>query len=159
DLLLAYLHASICFPIATLSLQLPPAWNLPHSLLTIADISASARQLLFDPSTLKAGTRDSFAGIVISDAERLQALDLEQAIAAIIEQVRAQTQHLNAMPAVRASELIIEKRATFAAIPGVRRPGVTTPGPAIRLAGDWTDTGYPGVLEGAVRSGLKAAHL
>ncbi|XOT98138.1 FAD-dependent oxidoreductase [Alcaligenes pakistanensis] len=29
----------------------------------------------------------------------------------------------------------------------------------MRMAGDWTDTGYPGVLEGAVRSGLKAAHL
>jgi uncharacterized protein with NAD-binding domain and iron-sulfur cluster len=63
------------------------------------------------------------------------------------------------MPAIRASELIIEKRATFAAVPGLRRPSVATPWPAIRLAGDWTDTGYPGVLEGAVRSGLKAAHL
>jgi len=44
-------------------------------------------------------------------------------------------------------------------VPGLRRPSVATPWPAIRLAGDWTDTGYPGVLEGAVRSGLKAAHL
>jgi monoamine oxidase len=25
------------------------------------------------------------------------------------------------------------------------------------LAGDWTDTGYPSVIEGAVQSGLRAA--
>ena len=89
--------------------------------------------------------------------EELQALDREQAIAAIIEQVRSQTRHLKAMPAVRASELIIEKRATFAAIPGLRRPSVTTPWPAIRVAGDWTDTGWPPTMEGAVRSGYRAA--
>lgn len=59
--------------------------------------------------------------------------------------------------AVAASRVISEKRATFAATPGLRRPGCDTISPYIKLAGDWTDTGYPAVLEGAVLSGLKAA--
>ncbi|MFT9636477.1 hydroxysqualene dehydroxylase HpnE [Alcaligenes phenolicus] len=157
--LLAELEAFRYVPIATLYLELEQAWNLPHSMLMLDDRSGSGGQWLFDHSALKPGSGETLVGIVISDAVRLQALDREQAIATIIEQVRSQTRHLKAMPAVRASELIIEKRATFAAVPGLRRPSVKTPWSAIRLAGDWTDTGYPGVLEGAVRSGLKAAHL
>jgi predicted NAD/FAD-dependent oxidoreductase len=157
--LLADLEAFSYIPIATLYLELEQAWNLPHSMLMLDDKSGSGGQWLFDHSALKPGSGETLVGIVISDAVRLQALDREQAIAAIIKQVRSQTRHLKAMPAIRASELIIEKRATFAAVPGLRRPSVATPWPAIRLAGDWTDTGYPGVLEGAVRSGLKAAHL
>ena len=42
-------------------------------------------------------------------------------------------------------------------MPGLTRPLNTTPWRALALAGDWTDTGYPGVLEGAVMSGLAAA--
>ncbi|EJC62498.1 zeta-carotene desaturase [Alcaligenes faecalis subsp. faecalis NCIB 8687] len=157
--LLADLEAFSYIPIATLYLELEQPWNLPHSMLMLDDSSGSGGQWLFDHSALKPGSGETLVGIVISDAVRLQALDREQAIATIIAQVRSQTRHLKTMPAVRASELIIEKRATFAAVPGLRRPSVTTPWTAIRLAGDWTDTGYPGVLEGAVRSGLTAAHL
>ena len=61
------------------------------------------------------------------------------------------------MPEVVASELLVDKRATFAAVPGLARPGNATPWPRIWVAGDWTDTGYPAVLEGAVRSGRRAA--
>jgi uncharacterized protein with NAD-binding domain and iron-sulfur cluster len=32
-----------------------------------------------------------------------------------------------------------------------------TPLPGLFLAGDWTDTGLPATIEGAVRSGLRAA--
>jgi uncharacterized protein with NAD-binding domain and iron-sulfur cluster len=63
------------------------------------------------------------------------------------------------MPEVEQAELFIEKRATFAARPQLRRPGNGTPWPTLVLAGDWTDTEYPGVLEGAVRSGLEAARM
>jgi uncharacterized protein with NAD-binding domain and iron-sulfur cluster len=61
------------------------------------------------------------------------------------------------MPAVNAHRLIVEKRATFAAVPGLQRPPNQSPWPRLSLAGDWTDTGYPAVLEGAVRSGKQAA--
>ncbi len=49
-----------------------------------------------------------------------------------------------------------EKRATFAALPNLSRPNCNTPSPRIFLAGDWTDTGYPAVIEGAVSSGMRA---
>ena len=75
------------------------------------------------------------------------------------EQAAGYPQRLPPMPEVSSAELFIEKRATFAAVPGLHRPLNTTPWPTLALAGDWTDTGYPGVLEGAVRSGLEAARV
>ncbi|RIX45564.1 MAG: FAD-dependent oxidoreductase [Rhodocyclales bacterium GT-UBC] len=54
-------------------------------------------------------------------------------------------------------KVIREKRATFSCRPGIARPGETTTHPRIRLAGDYTFAEYPATLEGAVRSGLRAA--
>jgi squalene-associated FAD-dependent desaturase len=56
--------------------------------------------------------------------------------------------------------LIREKRATFSATPAQhrRRPSATTRLSNLALAGDWTDTGLPATIEGAIRSGFAAAH-
>lgn len=56
------------------------------------------------------------------------------------------------------SRLIREKRATFAATPeqNRRRPGSATSCINLALAGDWTDTGLPSTIEGAIQSGLSA---
>jgi len=54
--------------------------------------------------------------------------------------------------------VIREKRATFACQPGLHRPGEIMTSRRLRLAGDYTWTDYPATLEGAVRSGLRAAH-
>ncbi|MEU6311404.1 hydroxysqualene dehydroxylase HpnE [Streptomyces sp. NPDC047014] len=53
-----------------------------------------------------------------------------------------------------------ERTATFAPTPGVGRlrPGARTDTPGLYLAGAWTATGWPATMEGAVRSGLNAAH-
>ncbi|MCX5150640.1 hydroxysqualene dehydroxylase HpnE [Streptomyces sp. NBC_00320] len=53
-----------------------------------------------------------------------------------------------------------ERTATFAPTPGVGRlrPGARTDTPGLYLAGAWTATGWPATMEGAVRSGLSAAH-
>jgi squalene-associated FAD-dependent desaturase len=56
-------------------------------------------------------------------------------------------------------QVVREKRATFSAQPGLRRPGCTTAQPQLFLAGDYTWADYPATLEGAVRSGLRAARL
>jgi hypothetical protein len=52
-----------------------------------------------------------------------------------------------------------EKRATFAATPAqlTRRPGAALANPNWKLAGDWTATGLPATIEGAIRSGNTAA--
>ncbi len=52
-----------------------------------------------------------------------------------------------------------EAQATFASTPELEalRPGPVTALPGLFLAGDWTDTGLPATIEGAVRSGLRSA--
>jgi squalene-associated FAD-dependent desaturase len=62
---------------------------------------------------------------------------------------------------VLASAVVKEPEATFAASPGStsRRPGAATALPGVALAGAWTDTGWPATMEGAVRSGIRAARL
>jgi len=72
--------------------------------------------------------------------------------------VRALDLGTKAMPAWR---VVKEKRATFAATPQQdrRRPGPATPLGNLWLAGDWTQTGLPATIEGAVRSGHRAARL
>jgi len=49
--------------------------------------------------------------------------------------------------------------ATYAAAPGVRRPGPATSAANVAVAGAWTDTGWPDTMESAVRSGRAAAGL
>jgi uncharacterized protein with NAD-binding domain and iron-sulfur cluster len=62
---------------------------------------------------------------------------------------------------VPACRIVKEKRATFAATPvqEARRPSARTPWTNAFLAGDWTATGLPATIEGALRSGEKAAAL
>jgi len=55
--------------------------------------------------------------------------------------------------------IVKEKRATFAATPAqlLLRPKARTRWRNLALAGDWTDTGWPATIEGAIRSGFTAA--
>ena len=58
-------------------------------------------------------------------------------------------------------QIVKEKRATFAATPAqdAKRPPATTRWRNLFLAGDWTQTGLPATIEGAIRSGERAARL
>jgi len=60
------------------------------------------------------------------------------------------------MPPAR---IVKERRATFLASPEQlqRRPAATTRWPNLFLAGDYTDTGLPATIEGAIASGITAA--
>jgi squalene-associated FAD-dependent desaturase len=67
-------------------------------------------------------------------------------------------------PAVKEAKVvkaavIKEIYATYSVLPGLDkyRPAAKTPWPHIFLAGDWTATGWPATMEGAVRSGYLAA--
>ena len=57
------------------------------------------------------------------------------------------------------AHVIKEVRATFAPVPGLEalRPGSPTAFHNLFLAGDWTRSGWPATMEGAVRSGYLAA--
>ena len=58
-------------------------------------------------------------------------------------------------------QIVRERRATFAATPeeNARRPTAETSWENLFLAGDWTQTGLPATIEGAIRSGYRAADL
>ena len=58
-------------------------------------------------------------------------------------------------------QVVKEKRATFAATPqqDALRPKAQTRWNNVLLAGDWTATGLPATIEGALRSGSHAADL
>jgi zeta-carotene desaturase len=57
------------------------------------------------------------------------------------------------------STVIKEVHATYSPRPGIDqyRPQAATAWPRVFLAGDWTATGWPATMEGAVRSGYLAA--
>jgi zeta-carotene desaturase len=57
------------------------------------------------------------------------------------------------------SHVVKEQRATFSAAPETEqlRPECRTAIPNVFVAGDWTRTGWPATMEGAVRSGYLAA--
>jgi squalene-associated FAD-dependent desaturase len=163
--LLDALKAFEYMPIATLNLRLQDPWRLPEPMMMLREESARDHygQWLFDRAQLAGDTKAGELAVVTSAATGIAERNRRQVIEALIDQVAEQAARhparLPAMPEVTAAELFIEKRATFAAVPGLTRPLNSTPWPTLALAGDWTDTGYPGVLEGAVRSGLQAARV
>ncbi|RYZ01171.1 MAG: FAD-binding protein [Comamonadaceae bacterium] len=76
--------------------------------------------------------------------------------ATVEEQVVAQARSLGWR--VHPVRTVVEKRATFACTPGLRRPGARV-APGLYACGDYVDGPYPATLEGAVRSALEAAAL
>jgi len=55
------------------------------------------------------------------------------------------------------SQVIAEKRATYACTPDRARPAGPRLAPGVYLAGDYVDAEFPATLEAAVRSGVAAA--
>lgn len=96
--------------------------------------------------------------VTISAASRLVDWPAETIAASVWSDVAAAFGLSGPMPPYR---VVKEKRATFAATPAqnARRPGPRIGILNLALAGDWTATGLPGTIEGAIRSGETAAHL
>jgi len=118
----------------------------PHSFLGV--VGGTAEWVFVKPGHVS---------VTISAAEHLidrAAEDLAQAIWRDV--VQALELGTASMPQWR---IVKEKRATFAATPAQlrRRPGPVTAHHNMFLAGDWTDTGWPSTIEGAIRSGFAAA--
>jgi hydroxysqualene dehydroxylase len=101
--------------------------------------------------------RDVLVSLTVSAADAL-ADQPSEAIAARFWADVAQALDLPAQPRPPV-RIVKERRATFAQTPAaaVSRPGPGTPWANLHLAGDWTATGLPATIEGAVRSGQHAA--
>ncbi|MEI9930051.1 MAG: hydroxysqualene dehydroxylase HpnE [Rhizomicrobium sp.] len=94
----------------------------------------------------------------ISGADRLVDMDRDALIALIWKDVATA---LNITAPMPEWQIVKERRATFAATPeqAAKRAPAKTAWSNLFLAGDWTATGLPATIEGAVRSGHKAAEL
>ncbi len=101
--------------------------------------------------------KPGIVSVTISAANRLLDQPAEGLATRIWREIQIITGAVAEMPQYR---LIREKRATFAATPvqQMRRSCATTTLSNLVLAGDWTDTGLPATIEGAIRSGFAAAH-
>jgi len=94
--------------------------------------------------------------VTISAADRLLDMPREDLAAAVWRDVAEVASPGAGMPAW---QIVRERRATFAATPeqDAKRPGSRTRWTNLAIAGDWTATGLPATIEGAIRSGNRAA--
>jgi len=113
-------------------------------------------QWLFNRGAVAPG--EHYTQVVVSAARELRGQGGDVARRRIEAELRQLFPAARAAEVVRA-KVVIEPAATFAPVPGVdrHRPGPRTDLDNLFLAGDWTDTGWPATMEGAVRSGFAAA--
>lgn len=137
-------------PITTLYLQYQTGHRLEEPII---GMSGTISQWLFDRH--ECGQPGLIAVVISAEGEH-DHWDNATLTSQVIKEIRQQFPH---WPEPLQSRIIRERRATFECCVGIesRRPGNTTPVEGLWLAGDYTDTGYPATLEGAVRSGITCA--
>ena len=101
---------------------------------------------------------DDRLSVTVSSADRFNETEREPLARQIWSEVAKIAGLGDALPPW---QIVKERRATFAATPqqNALRPSAATPWANLHLAGDWTATGLPATIEGAIRSGESAAEL
>lgn len=138
-------------PIYTCYLQYPVNVRLPVPML---GFSGGPVQWAFDRGALD-GHAGLIAAVISARGLHESLTNDELAIAASATLQRP----LGNPGAAQWQRVIAEKRATFACRPNLDRPDNATTVRGLFLAGDYTRSDYPGTLETAVRSGIRAATL
>jgi squalene-associated FAD-dependent desaturase len=133
-----------------------PITDRPHAVLV-----ARLSQWMFNRTALWGAAPDPSGHcyqIVISASRQVEQQTQEQTVAQVTAELS------DVFPAIRQatllqSRVVTERRAVFSARPGVDacRSRQQSPIGNLQFAGDWTQTGWPATMEGAVRSGYLAA--
>jgi squalene-associated FAD-dependent desaturase len=126
--------------------------------LAVAAVIDSPVQFVFDRSASSGLRSGQCLSISLSAADAYMAQPSDRLVRSFFEALQS------LFPRARHAELVDslvtrERAATFRGVPGTAalRPPARTAVPGLYLAGAWCDTGWPDTMEGAVRSGERAA--
>jgi zeta-carotene desaturase len=132
-------------------------FDAPITDLEFVGLRGTTIQWLFDKSRIL-GASDHYVSLVLSGAHDHIGRSKEELLAIAVRELG------EVLPVVRQAKLlhslvIKERFATFSPSPEAEplRPPARTPIQGFFLAGDWTATGLPATIEGAVQSGYTAA--
>ncbi len=126
-----------------------PGVRLPQPMLALRDSATEPAQFVFDRGQLD-GPPGLLAFVISASTGESTAMT---------QQVLTQAHRQLGLQPLTPVQTIVEKRATFACTPGLKRPESDI-APGLLACGDYVEGPYPATLEGAVRSGLEAArHL
>ncbi|REJ71054.1 MAG: FAD-dependent oxidoreductase [Planctomycetota bacterium] len=133
-----------------------PVMTLPHAVLV-----GRLSQWMFNRSLLWSGEvqpEEYCYQIVISASRGVREQGRDEVVAGVVSELAGVWPEFGRARLLR-SRLVTERRAVFSVLPGVDhlRPAQQSPVENLQLAGDWTRTGWPSTMEGAVRSGYLAA--
>lgn len=123
----------------------PDGRSLDEPMLALHSDRDNPAQFVFDRGQL--GGPPGLLAFVISASSGDAAALTQQVLAQALRQLQLKLQ---------AVQTIVEKRATFSCTPGLTRPAMQV-APNLFACGDYVAGPYPATLEGAVRSGLRAA--
>ena len=127
------------------------ATDLPHIVLM-----DSIGQWVFNRGETSPG--EWYLQVVVSAARQFRGLGHDEVERQVVTELRRLLPRLADAKLLR-GRVVTEHAATFSAVPGVDRwrPSQASPIDNLFVAGDWTNTGWPATMEGAVRSGYLAA--
>jgi len=124
-----------------------PVTDLPHA--TLLDRTV---QWMFNKA------EGQYVQLVVSASRGLVEMSKQDVVAMALRELAEFFPEV-ARAKLEKAHVVKEIRATFSAAPGLesRRPPSRTGIPNLFLGGDWTKSGWPATMEGAVRSGYLAA--
>jgi zeta-carotene desaturase len=135
--------------------------DLDHAVLldrTIQWMFHKSRLLATRSGPAKGESSGSYIELVVSASKSLIDMSRTEIVDLALKEVREFFAEARVANLVK-STVIKEVHATYSPRPGIDayRPQQATVWPRVFLAGDWTATGWPATMEGAVRSGYLAA--
>jgi squalene-associated FAD-dependent desaturase len=132
--------------------------DLPHAVLLDRTIQWIFQKSKLQPQRQQGDVQGSYVELVVSSSKSLVDMGRQEIIDLALRELAEFFPAVKTAALVKAT-VVKEIHATYSALPGSDsyRPSTHSPWPRIVLAGDWTATGWPATMEGAVRSGYTSA--